>query len=397
MNILMITPFFPYPAEFGGTIRTYHLAKELAKNNDLFLLSFKDRENIEPDKVKEFCKNVEIILFSEDSKRKVQLKTLFAKKSYQTRQYDSDAMQNAINATIKANNIDLLFIEFSQMGFFYIPKDIPMLLDEHNIEFDLLNRMSKKDSFSFRKLYNKIEAIKFKKEELSFIAKSTLTITTSKRDISIIKTHLPDARTAEIINGVDCAEFAKPDDINPEKNSAIFTGAMNYFPNDEGVNFFMKDIYPFIKKKEPNFKVTIVGSDPSEKIKSYKSENINVTGFVKDVKPYMWNSSVFIVPLRMGGGTRFKVVEAMAAGIPVVSTSLGCEGIPAKDGEHLLIRDNPADFADAVFEAATNQELSQKLRENGIKFAKENVDWEIVGSKLNKEIIDAVKEFNNEK
>jgi len=397
MNILMITPFFPYPAEFGGTIRTYHLAKELAKSNDLFLLSFKDREDIEPEKVKEFCKHVEIIPFSEDSKRIVQLKTLFKKRSYQTRQYASEAMQNAINATIKANNIDLVFIEFSQMGFFDIPKDIPVLLDEHNIEFDLLDRMSKKDSLSFRKLYNKIEAIKFEKEELSFIAKSALTITTSRRDINIIKKHLPDARTAEITNGVDCLEFAKPADITPEKNSAVFTGAMNYFPNDEGVNYFMEDIYPLIKKKDPNFKITIVGSGPSEKIKSYKNENINVTGFVKDVKPYMWNSSVFIVPLRMGGGTRFKVVEAMAAGIPVISTSLGCEGIPAKDGEHLLIRDDPAEFADAVFEAATNQELAQKLRENGVKFAKENVDWEIVGRKLNREIIEAVKEFKNEK
>ncbi len=397
MNILMITPFFPYPAEFGGTIRTYHLAKELAKSNDLFLLSFKDREDIEPEKVKEFCRHVEIISLSEESKRIVQLKTLFTKRSYQTRQYASDAMQNAINTTIIANNIDLVFIEFSQMGFFDIPENVPILLDEHNIEFDLLNRMSKKDSLSFRKLYNKIEAIKFEKEELSFIAKSALTITTSKRDISIINKYLPNARTAEIINGVDCSEFAKPADINPEKNLAVFTGAMNYFPNDEGVNFFMEDIYPFLKKKDPGFKITIVGSGPSEKIKSYKSENINVTGFVKDVKPYMWNSSVFIVPLRMGGGTRFKVVEAMAAGLPVVSTSLGCEGIPAKDGEHLLIRDNPADFADAVFEAATNQELAQKLRENGIKFAKENVDWEIVGNKLKKEIIEVVKEFNNEK
>jgi len=397
MNILMITPFFPYPAEFGGTIRTYHLARELAKSNDLFLLSFKDREDIEPAKVKEFSKHVEIIPFSEDSKRIVQLKTLFKKRSYQTQQYASEAMQNAINATIKANNIDLVFIEFSQMGFFDIPEDIPVLLDEHNIEFDLLDRMSKKDSLSFRKLYNKIEAIKFEKEELSFIAKSAITITTSKRDINIIKKYLPDARTAEIINGVDCAEFAKPADITPEKNSAVFTGAMNYFPNDEGVNFFMEDIYPLIKEKDPNFKITIVGSGPSEKIKSYKNENINITGFVKDVKPYMWNSSVFIVPLRMGGGTRFKVVEAMAAGIPVISTSLGCEGIPAKDGEHILIRDNPADFADAVFEAATNQELAQRLRENGIKFAKENVDWEIVGNKLNKEIIDVVKEFNNGK
>jgi glycosyltransferase involved in cell wall biosynthesis len=397
MNILMITPFFPYPAEFGGTIRTYHLAKELAKRNNLFLLSFKDRENIEPEKLQEFCKQVELIPFTDDSKRAEQLKTLLKKRSYQTQQYESQEMQNAIDRTIKENNIELIFVEFSQMGFFSFPADIPVLLDEHNIEFDLLDRMSDKDSLSFRKFYNKVEAKKFEKEEISFIKKSAITITTSQRDIGIIKSYLPETLTAEIINGVDCAEFKKPDDIIPEKNSAVFTGAMNYFPNDEGVNFFMEEIYPFLQKKDPNFKITIVGSGPSEKIKAYKNDNINITGFVKDVKPYMWNSSVFIVPLRMGGGTRFKVVEAMAAGIPVVSTSLGCEGIPGKDGEHLLIRDDPSEFADAVFEAATNKELAERLSINGMKFAKENVDWEIVGNKLENEIKNAVSKFKNGK
>jgi glycosyltransferase involved in cell wall biosynthesis len=397
MNILMITPFFPYPAEFGGTIRTYHLAKEIAKKNNLFLISFKDRDNIDIEKMQEFCKSVETIPFSEESKRINQLKTLFNKRSYQTIQYKSQEMQSAIDKSIVDNKIDLVFIEFSQMGSFKIPSNVPILLDEHNIEFDLLARMSAKDSFSFRKLYNKLEAKKFMKEELSFVKKSAITITTSQRDIKIIKQYLPETRISEITNGVDCSEFAKPENIIPEKNSAVFTGAMNYFPNDEGVNFFMEEIYPFLQKKDPNFKITIVGSGPSEKIKAYKNDNINVTGFVKDVKPYMWNSSVFIVPLRMGGGTRFKVVEAMAAGIPVVSTSLGCEGIPATNGEHLQVRDDPEEFANAVFEAATNQELAEKFKVNGMKFAKENVDWEIVGNKLNNEIQSVISEINNEK
>jgi glycosyltransferase involved in cell wall biosynthesis len=210
-------------------------------------------------------------------------------------------------------------------------------------------------------------------------------LVTSERDGALLRQHAPGLRTATITNGVDCDQFTRPDGPR-QPNTGVFVGATHYFPNEDGVLFFLKDVLPLIHDKQPRFRFSVVGGKPPPSIVQYQSETVEVTGFVNDVRPFMWESSVFVVPLRMGGGTRFKIVEAFAAGIPVVSTRLGAEGIPVEDGRELLLADTPADLAAAVLRVLANPGLAENLARAGLDYVRRHFDWTVIGEKLNAEL-----------
>jgi glycosyltransferase involved in cell wall biosynthesis len=197
-------------------------------------------------------------------------------------------------------------------------------------------------------------------------------------------------RTVTITNGVDCDQFARP--AGPRKpDTAVFVGATHYFPNEEGVLYFLREVFPLIKDKQPRFRFTVVGGNPPLSQVRYQSDAIEITGFVDDVRPFMWESSVFVVPLRMGGGTHFKIVEAFAAGLPVVSTRLGAEAIPVEDGRELLLADTPAEIAAAVLRVLEDPALAERLARAGQAYVRRHFDWSVIGAKLNAALADLVK------
>jgi glycosyltransferase involved in cell wall biosynthesis len=290
-------------------------------------------------------------------------------------------MQAALDRVVKEQSIDLVLVEFSQMAGFRFPAGVPVVLDEHNVEFDLLERMAAREGGTFRRLFNHIEATKFRREELAAAKHAALTLVTSNRDGELLGSYCPGLKTAVITNGVDCDHFTRPE--GPRKAfTAVFVGATHYFPNEDGVLFFLRDIHQEIRNVWPSFKFTVVGGNPPPSITGHRSDSVEVTGFVRDVRPYMWDASLFVVPLRMGGGTRFKIVEAMAAGVPVVSTRLGAEGIPASDGRELLLADDPEAFAGAAGRIFSDPVLAESLSRAGLAFVRRYFDWSVIGDKL---------------
>jgi len=264
------------------------------------------------------------------------------------------------------------------------------VLDEHNVEFDLLERMAARENGAFRKWFNRVEACKFRREELGACRAAALTLVTSERDGDLLRQHAPGLPTATITNGVDCDQFARP--AGPRQpDTAVFVGATHYFPNEEGVLYFLREVFPLIKDKQPRFRFTVVGGKPPMSIVQLQTDAVQVTGYVNDVRPFMWESSVFVVPLRMGGGTRFKIVEAFAAGIPVVSTRLGAEGIPVEDGRELLLADTPAELAAAVLRVLANPDLAESLTRAGLDYVRRHFDWSVIGEKLNTTLQGVVK------
>jgi len=147
--------------------------------------------------------------------------------------------------------------------------------------------------------------------------------------------------------------------------------------------FFLREIHERVRKAWPAFKFVVVGGNPPASITRYRSDSVEVTGFVEDVRPYMWAASLFVVPLRMGGGTRFKIVEAMAAGVPVVSTRLGAEGIPVADGRELILADEPEAFARGVEKVFSDPGAAESLSRAGLEFVRRRFDWAVIGDKLN--------------
>ncbi len=382
MKILFLTPYIPYPPSFGGSVRIYHLARSLSRRHEVSILSYSEDGGLgDPSGLETFCRKVILVPRKVGEKRMRQLASLTSCRSFQLASHYSAKMQEAIEKAVRDLDVDVIVVEFSQMAGFHFPSGIPLIIDQHNVEFDLLRRMAKRNKLSFRKIFNLIEAAKFKREELKCLGRADLIMVTSERDERLLKSLIPGLPTVVVTNGVDTDYFKRPQ-TERARHTAVFVGATHYFPNEDGVLFFIKDIFPEIRRKIPDFHFTIVGGNPPPSILEYASDNITVTGFVDDVRPYIWEGSVFVVPLRMGGGTRFKVVEALASGTPVVSTSLGAEGIPVTDDREVFLADSPEDFAEAVIRALNEPSKADEMINTGLSFVREHFDWKVVGKTM---------------
>ena len=391
MNILVLTPYVPYPPSFGGAVRIYHLIRQISRRHAVHLLTFREETGAgDPEGVAPYCASITVIPRVVADKRRQQLRSLFSAQSFQSRFHFSRAMQEAIDRTVAERQIDLILVEFSQMACYRFPPGVAVVIDEHNVEFDLLDRMAAREGGLFRRLFNRIETVKFRREEIAAVRRAALTLVTSGRDGDLLRLHVPGLRVAVITNGVDCDSFARPDTPR-QPDTAVFVGATHYFPNEDGVLFFLREIHESIRATRPGFRLDVVGGKPPSSLTDCRSDSVNITGYVQDVRSYMWDASVFVVPLRMGGGTRFKVVEAMAAGVPVVSTRLGAEGIPAEDGRDLLYADEPDAFARAVLRVLTDPALATTLTANGLAFVRSHFDWSVIGDALNAALAEAVK------
>lgn len=391
MNVLVLTPYIPYPPNFGGSVRIFHLIRQLSRRHRVHLLSFQEESGSgDPKGIEPFCRTITVVPRRIGDKRMQQFRSLFSHSSFQHRFHSSRAMQEALDRLVREERVDLILVEFSQMAGFRFPAGVPVVVDEHNVEFDLLERMAAREGGFFRRLFNRMEAAKFRREELASLGKAALTLVTSERDGELLKSHHAGIETVVITNGVDCDHFARPEGPR-DREHAVFVGATHYFPNEDGVLFFLRDIHEEIRKNHSDFRVTVVGGNPPPSITRYRSSHVEITGYVEDVRPYMWGASLFIVPLRMGGGTRFKIVEAMAAGVPVVSTRLGAEGIPARDGRELLLADEPSAFAEAAGRVFSDPALAESLGREGLSFVRRHFDWSVIGEALNSALEAAVR------
>jgi glycosyltransferase involved in cell wall biosynthesis len=182
-------------------------------------------------------------------------------------------------------------------------------------------------------------------------------------------------------SGVDCG-FFKASQKRLKKDILVFTGVMNTWSNIDAVTFFVKEIFPVIKEKIPSVKFYIVGKRPAASVKKLASENIVVTGEVPDIRPYFDEAAVFVAPFRIGTGLKHKTLEAMAMGVPVVSTTLGANGIQVKSGEDIILADIPREFAEACIKLFNDNQLQDKIVKNAHALVKEKYNWEHIGGKM---------------
>ncbi len=362
----------------------YHILKYLTRNHDVTVTGFNESGSMDAFR-SEFPELKNKMYFIDRNRknyrRLLQFYSLLTDHSYWYNWAQSKELEKRVRTLVSREDFDIIMCEFASMGLFDLDTDAIRIMDAHNIEYDNFRRMSTLDWSFIRKKFYEREYEKCLKEEVKAFQRHDAIFATSKRDIGIIGSHVPETPGFVIPNGVD-SSFFTPGDTESEPFSMVFTGAMKYVPNFDGIIKFLDEIFPRIKEKVPGAKIYVVGSNPPSKLKAYESDSVIITGFVDDVRPYIDRASVYVVPLYMGSGTRLKVVEALSMQIPVVSTSIGCEGIEVNDNEHLIIRDDSREFADAVLNLFEDENMRRNLVENGYEVVKRKYDWKIIGKSI---------------
>jgi len=390
MNILWLSHTFPYPPKGGVYQRSYNLIKETSQKHNVYLIAVSDRKikNLSEavEHFKGFCSEVSIIElpFNNLSKYFIALKSFFSLKPYTTQWIQNIEARKTIRHFIHKLNINVVHFDSIDVApYIDEVKDLPKVLNHHNIESQMMMRRFIKEKNLLKKIYFFVEAIKLKKQEKILCAQFRSNVVVSNLDKDRLLKVCPSIKIDVIPNGVDINYFA-PTQQNYEPNTLIFAGGMTWYPNRDAMQYFCNKIWPLIKTYYPDVKMTIIGRNPPKNILklSRLDPNIIVTGFVDDIRPYAERTHVYVCPIRDGGGTKVKILDALAMGKPIVAHPIAIEGIDGKAGEHFLLAKTPAEFLQQISNLFDNHELCKRLSHNGRELAIEKYDFKKIGEKL---------------
>jgi glycosyltransferase involved in cell wall biosynthesis len=291
------------------------------------------------------------------------------------------AMQRAIDELVQLQRFDVIHSCGQLFGVYRFPRGIPLVSDTHNVEYDIIRRTYEHSLRGIRKLLLRWDHFLSRKFELNMCNRFDLLLATTERDRQLFLQDLPGTGVVVIQNGVDRSFFEYKQEARIPR-TMVFVGLFTFYPNVDAIRYFLDRMFPAILDLVPEAKVTIVGGSPPRDILDRGNANIEVTGWVDDVRPYLARSSVFVIPLRIGSGIRGKALEAMAMKCPIVSTTLGCAGIDLHNGVSALFADTPQDFAAATARLLLEPSEGQRLAENAYAIVTQKHNWEAKGEEL---------------
>jgi sugar transferase (PEP-CTERM/EpsH1 system associated) len=293
------------------------------------------------------------------------------------------AVSEEVRHHLVGGRVDVCIADFlSAMANVPTSRAVPVVLFAHNVEHMIWKRLSEVDGRLWSQALLELEWRKMRRYEARACARATVTVAVSDADRDRLADHAPGAAVRTIPTGVDTSYFA-PDGHHDAPASVVFVGSMDWFPNEDAVVFFVDFILPRIRAGVPEVTVAIVGRNPSSRLMALAPRHkVRVTGTVADVRPFLGSASVCVVPLRIGGGTRLKIFEALAMGKAVVSTTIGAEGLPLTPGAHFLQADDPQDFADAVVSLLRDPARRRALGSAGRMLVASEYSWPQVAAQF---------------
>lgn len=388
MKILMFTPYVPYPPNSGGQTRTFNLIKNLSKKHEIVSFCFLRTDQPEPDltELQKYCQKVKIFRRKKawDSLGKI-VKTGVSTFPYLVNMYSYDEVKMAMEKELQTGNYDLIHVE----TYYILPNipqtQVPVLLSEQTIEYLVYQHYTQTTKLLPLKPLLYVDVWKHKYWEKLYWQKVNKVVAMSDADRKKMLELLPNLDVGIVPNGVDIDFFNQKIVNNRPKGSVfLFQGNFNWLQNREAVDVLVSSVWPRIKSVLPESRLWIVGRSPNSKIKSYEGECIKISSDVDDIRFAYQGSDVLICPLYGGGGTRYKILEAMASKLPVVSTKIGIEGLEAKNGVHALIDNNSEKLADLAVSLIKDKKLANNLAKNAFELVKNNFDWDIISTNLEK-------------
>ena len=382
MKILWAKADFLHPVTRGAVIRTLETLRCLHRRHEIHYVALEDRrfpEGVE--KSGEYCSRAYPIPHFVPDKRSPAfvgqlISGLVSPLPVAVSRYRSAAMKDKIAQLLQTERFDSIVCDF-----LFPAPNIPDLsrcvLFQHNVESTIWRRRIEQTKGAIARAYIGMQARRMEAYESRVCRTAAHVVAVSEKDATIMRQEFGASRVSSVATGVDVDYFSPPASSEP-KADLVFVGSMDWEANIDGVEFFVREALPLIRRKRPETTLAIVGRSPHARILKLGQQDprLKITGTVPDIRPWLWGSKIAIVPLRIGGGTRLKIYEAMAARVPVVSTSIGCEGLPLTPADHLEVADTAPDFAARCLALLEDCTLQQRLAEAAYNLVAERFSWE---------------------
>ncbi len=398
MHILFLTQILPFPPTSGPKVKTWHVLRYLSQQGyKITLASFVRPEELPyVEKMQEVCAAVHTVPVhrSRISDIGYFLRSLITGRPFLVERDDLSEMRSLVKHVVNSEEVDVIHADQLTMTQFAFPLNLnggkkpALVFDAHNAVWTITERMKENAPFYLKPpLWLETKRIKRFEGRIVLDFEATLAVTEPDR-LSLLEAvyaytgnRESQSRPISVIPIAVDTHQIQPVPRQVSSINILTMGTLYYPPNADGIRWFAQEVLPLIRQKRPNVTLTIVGKNPPQdfvRLAEDPASGVTVTGFVEDLDPYFAKSALMVIPVRAGGGMRVRILEAFARAMPVVTTTVGLEGIQAEPGEDVLVSDNPVDFARSVIELLQNKELEGKLSRNGRQLVEQKYDWQVV-------------------
>ena len=386
MKILWVKTDFLHPTTRGGQIRSLEMLRQLHRHHEVHYVAFDDPANPEGlARSSEYCSQAHPVQFEPIPKRSIRfggqlVAGLFSPIPVAGMRWRSQAMRDMVDRLLSTHRFDAKVCDFLFPSI-NIGDWVGWTLFQHNVESVIWERHAESGRTWAHRAYFGLQARRMFDWEKTVCQRAAQVVAVSQVDERTMRSRFGVECISSVPTGVDLPYFERPSGVVPA-HDLVFVGSMDWMPNIDGVRWFLDEVFPLIRSQKPDCRLAIVGRQPPPSLAAEQSAHVTVTGTVPDVRPFLWQSPVSIVPLRIGGGTRLKIFEAMAAGTAVVSTTIGAEGLPVAHGETIRIGDSAQAFAAECLELLENREARERMAAAALGLLRAKFSWEHVTDSL---------------
>jgi glycosyltransferase involved in cell wall biosynthesis len=398
MRILWVKPGGLWPVNTGGRLRSFNIISELSRRNQVSVITTQrpeDDSSALADNLP-LCRSVTSLEYSAPKRSSLEFaatlfKSWLSEMPVDLYKFQIAKLRQEVASALASGEFDLCIADFL-VALPNIPFDAPMqpgqnrvpvIYFSHNVEHMIWKRLCRNDKNPLRRLILEIEWRKMRSYEANACKRVALTIAVSEEDRDQLSMMAPGSNSCAVPTGVDI-EYFRPTQIAAQNPfGLVFTGSMDWHPNEDSIVYFIDSILPHIQKRLPAVTLTVAGRNPSPLLQSVAARvGVRLTGTVDDIRPFIQQAAVYVVPLRIGGGTRLKIFEALAMGKAIVSTTIGAEGLPLIEGQHVLRADEPVKFAEQVVQLLEDKQQREELGKAGRKLVEESYSWATVAAEF---------------